>query len=348
MLRYDGHRRPLGDWRAEPATIVATLDGAAVALPDAADVVALGAPAVGADPATAAGLVGEIAMTALGDVLGAARGRPAAELLDLDAPELECELRGHPWIVASKGRVGFGAARPARLRARGGAAGPARLARGRPGDRRRAQRRRPRPRDGRARAGRRGRLGAAARARGARRASIPTRATYLPVHPWQWEHRVLGAATRARSRAASSSRSGRSAARYLPGQSIRTLADADHPRPPPPQARAVDPQHVRLPRAAARPHARRARADAVARPACARPTRSCGRRGLVLLGEVASVSVAHSAFEAIAGVPYQHTELLGAIWREPVAGAPARRRAGDHAGGAHPPRRRRRRRSPSC
>ena len=32
------------------------------------------------------------------------------------------------------------------------------------------------------------------------------------------------------------------------------------------------------------------------------------------------MSVAHSAFEAIAGVPYQHTEMLGAIWREPVHG----------------------------
>ncbi len=40
----------------------------------------------------------------------------------------------------------------------------------------------------------------------------------------------------------------------------------------------------------------------------------------MLLGEVASVSVAHSAFEAIAGVPYQHTEMLGAIWRESVEG----------------------------
>ena len=48
-------------------------------------------------------------MTALGDVLGAARARPAAELLDLDPLALECEMRGHPWIVASKGRLGFGA-----------------------------------------------------------------------------------------------------------------------------------------------------------------------------------------------------------------------------------------------
>jgi siderophore synthetase component len=35
---------------------------------------------------------------------------------------------------------------------------------------------------------------------------------------------------------------------------------------------------------------------------------------------VASVSVAHRAFAAVPGVPYQHTEMLGAIWRESVAG----------------------------
>ena len=141
------------------------------------------------------------------------------------------------------------------------------------------------------------------------------------------------------SRAASIVVARRARGRYLPRQSIRTLADARPPRAPPPQARAVDPQHVRLPRPAARPHARRAGADAWLRRASP-PTRSCD--GLVLLGEVASVSVAHSAFEAIAGVPYQHTEMLGAIWREPVEAAPARRRAGDHDGGADPPRRGRR------
>ena len=48
----------------------------------------------------------------------------------------------------------------------------------------------------------------------------------------------------------------------------------------------------------------------------ARATRSCD--GLILLGEVASVSVAHRAFELVPDVPYQHTEMLGAIWRESV------------------------------
>ena len=42
--------------------------------------------------------------------------------------------------------------------------------------------------------------------------------------------------------------------------------------------------------------------------------------GLIMPGEVASVSVAHRAFELVPDVPYQHTELLGAIWRESVEG----------------------------
>jgi siderophore synthetase component len=40
---------------------------------------------------------------------------------------------------------------------------------------------------------------------------------------------------------------------------------------------------------------------------------------VILLGETASVAVPHPALEAVPGVPYQYRELLGAIWREPLA-----------------------------
>lgn len=325
VLRYEAHRRPLGDWRAEPDTIVATLDGAAVALPDAADVVALGAPAVGADPATAAGLVGEIAMTALGDVLGAARGRPAAQLLDLDPLALECELRGHPWIVASKGRIGFGAgdllayapeaARPIEL---GWLAADPAIADARSIDglehatvvREQVD----------------GEGWSSLRERAWRAGLDPDTAIYLPVHPWQWEHRVLalyaGAIARGELVALGTLRG-----RYLPGQSIRTLADMDRPGR----------RHVKLALSILNTSVYRGlpRERTLAAPALTQwLTGVCTadpflqETGLVLLGEVASVSVAHSAFEAIAGVPYQHTELLGAIWREPVQ---AHLRAGERA-----------------
>ena len=325
VLRWEAHRRPLGDWRAEPDTIAATLDGADVALPDAADVVALGAQSVGADAATAAGLVGEVAMTALADALGAARGRPAAELLDLDALELECELRGHPWIVASKGRVGFGAgdllayapeaARPIRLGWL--AASPAI-----------AQRRCV---DGlshetvvREQVGEQAH--ALLRERAAAAGLDPDTASYLPVHPWQWEHRVLtlhaGAIARGELVAL-----GTLDAPYLPGQSLRTLAEIRRPGR----------RHLKLALSILNTSVYRGlpRARTLAAPALTQwLTGLCDadpflrEAGLVLLGEVASVSVAHSAFEAIADVPYQHTEMLGAIWREPVAG---RLRPGERA-----------------
>ncbi len=325
VLRYAGHRRPLGDWRVEPASLRAQLDGAEVALPDAADVVALGAPAVGADPSTAAGLVHEVAMTALADVLGAARARPAAELLDLDAAALECELRGHPWIVASKGRVGFGAGDLLAYAPEAGAplalewlaAAPALAER--------------RALDGLDQATvMREQVGEEdwelLRSRAADGGLDPDSAIYLPVHPWQWEHRVvaLHAGAIARGELVWLGALGQ---RYLPGQSIRTVADAAHP----------ERRQLKLALSILNTSVYRGlpRARTLAAPAL---TAWLGGRcaadpylqemGLVLLGEVASVSVAHSAFEAIADVPYQHTEMLGAIWRESVEG---RLRPGERA-----------------
>ncbi len=42
--------------------------------------------------------------------------------------------------------------------------------------------------------------------------------------------------------------------------------------------------------------------------------------GVILLGEVASVAVAHPLYDGLPEVPYQYKELLGAIWREPLTG----------------------------
>ena len=278
-------------------------------------------------------------MTALSDVLGAARGRPAAELLDLGALELERELRGHPWIVASKGRVGFGAGdllayapeagRPIRLGWL--AADPAIAER--------------RSVDGLAHATAvREQVGDAAwellRERAAAGGLDPDAATYLPVHPWQWEHRVLGLYAGALARGELVAL-GTLDDDYEPGQSLRTLAAAAHPRR----------RHLKLALSILNTSVYRGlpRARTLAAPALTQwLTGLCAadpflrESGLVLLGEVASVSVAHSAFEAIADVPYQHTEMLGAIWREPAEAYLRERRARDHDGGAHPRRRRRR------
>ena len=41
---------------------------------------------------------------------------------------------------------------------------------------------------------------------------------------------------------------------------------------------------------------------------------------IAMLGEVASVTVPHPVFPTLPDAPYRYHELLGAIWREPVAG----------------------------
>ena len=136
------------------------------------------------------------------------------------------------------------------------------------------------------------------------------------MHPWQWDHRIqqlyAGDIARGRIRFL-----GERDGRWLPQQSIRTLADADHP----------ERHHLKLAlsilntsvwrglprdRTLAAPRLSEWLQERVLSDAFLRET------GVILLGEVASVSVAHPAFETVADVPYQHTELLGAIWRESV------------------------------
>jgi siderophore synthetase component len=41
---------------------------------------------------------------------------------------------------------------------------------------------------------------------------------------------------------------------------------------------------------------------------------------VILLGEVASIAVAHPQYDTMPTVPYQYRELLGCIWREPITG----------------------------
>ena len=72
--------------------------------------------------------------------------------------------------------------------------------------------------------------GAAARARGRRtRTGAGPSPGIVPVHPWQWTNRIeplfAGDIARGRIRLL-----GEFAGRWLPQQSIRTLADADDPR----------------------------------------------------------------------------------------------------------------------
>ncbi|MEH3055416.1 MAG: hypothetical protein PGN13_15665 [Patulibacter minatonensis] len=314
-LTYEATARSFGDWRVDPATLSATRDGAPAELPDAAEVIARGAPAVGATPETTAGLIGEVTATLLSDAVQLAEGRPVSELVDLSGAELDGHLRGHPWIVASKGRIGFDprdvdayapeSGRTVQLTWLAVRADLASVATVPELDLEQVVREQ---------LGADGLAELHARVRAAGRE--PADVVLLPVHPWQLRERLtaLHAAELARGEilvlGAPLERD------YRPQLSLRTLADADDP------AR----RDVKLPVSILNTSTYRGlpREDTLAAPALTAWLRERFAADpfladrLVLLGEVAAVSVPSRAMELVAGVPYQHTEALGVLYREPV------------------------------
>ena len=242
----------------------------------------------------------------------------AAELADLPYEQLEGHQTGHPWIVLNKGRIGFSAAdaqvyppearRPMTLPwiAVHQDLAQYRAVPGLDEDGLRGQE-----------------LGEDLRAaftevlRGQN--LDPARYHWLPVHPWQWDETILPlfAAEVATKRILSL---GAGTDTYLAQQSIRTFTNTGSPRR----------RNVKLPlsvlntlvwrglpteRTLAAPAVTAwlqaiAQSDSFLRDDCK----------VVLLGEVASVSVEHPTLDSLAGVPYQYRELLGAIWREPLSG----------------------------
>lgn len=319
MLTGRARWREFGYWRVEPDSLSwqgPLRDGvdSAAELPDAVDLLAGILSDAGADPSTTAQFVAELAATLVSDAAQLHSGRPVADLLD-EAPVLvEAELRGHPWIIANKGRVGFSVddlfayapeAGPG-VRLHWLAAAPDiadvqgldhhGVVRDQVGDHEFA------------------RLRAAAAASGL----DADHCAYLPVHPWQWTNRILAlhAGDLARGDLV---HLGLRAARYRPQLAIRTLTDMDRP----------DRRYLKLPLSVLNTSVYRGlpRERTIAAPALSAWLRDVvaadpflDESGLVLLGEVASVSVGHRVYEAVPGVPYQHTEMLGAIWRESVTG----------------------------
>ena len=243
----------------------------------------------------------------------------AAELADLDYAELEGHQTGHPWIIFNKGRVGFSATDA--LRYAPEARQPVRL-----------------PwiavRDDLARyeavpglTARRlytEELSPAARVRfGAeliRRGCNPARYWWLPIHPWQWDEMIqpLYAAEIAASRLVYLGAGDDS---YLPQQSIRTFSNISAPHR----------RHVKLPLSILNtmvwrglPTERTLAAPAVTnwlQTVAANDPFLADTCKVILLGEVASVTVGHPVLDRIDAVPYQYRELLGAIWREPLPAA---------------------------
>ncbi|MFD9128089.1 IucA/IucC family protein [Kitasatospora sp. NPDC059571] len=300
--RFTARRGAYGSWRIDPATLHCPTDPGL----DPLLFLKRAQGRLGADGPTTGHLLRELTATLIADAHLLADPLTAAELADLSHSELEGRQSGHPWIVPNKGRLGFSAADAA------GWAPEARTARRLPWlavHRSLAEFRGPddlyeRELD----------------SLGEFRALLGERAdeyVLLPVHPWQWDEIVvpLFAPWIAGGEIVPlpPDRDLR-----LPQQSVRSFFNVSRP----------DRCTVKLPLAVLNtmvwrglPTERTLAAPAVTdwihgiRDGDPYLRDECR---VVLLGEIASVAVAHPHFTDLPGVPYQYRELLGAIWREPL------------------------------
>ncbi|MFG3260253.1 IucA/IucC family protein [Streptomyces sp. NPDC048172] len=310
-LHFRARRGAYGHWTVDPASFSEDLDPFAFVSRAHGTLLGLGHDTTGH-------YLRELTATVTADAQLAATELPAADMAALGYADLEGHMAGHPWLVANKGRLGFSSADAARWAP----------------ESRRPQRL-PWIAVHRSLAEYRGVTALAAphrlyarelgpdtllgfhrtlRARGL----APEEYLYLPVHPWQWDETVvpLFAASLAQDAVVPLRTDGDL---RLPQQSIRTFLNTSRP----------DRHTVKLPLAILNtlvwrglPTERTKAAPAVTSwvhslrendPFLSEECR------VVLLGEVASVAVEHPVFDALPDVPYQYRELLGCIWREPLA-----------------------------
>ncbi|MEW2484754.1 IucA/IucC family siderophore biosynthesis protein [Streptomyces sp. NPDC048411] len=269
------------------------------------------------DGATLGHLIREITTTLAADARLDHTAFTAARLAELDYAELEGHQTGHPWLVANKGRLGFSAAdasrftpearRPVRLpwiavsTRIAGYRGVTRLA---TPEQLYAQ-----ELDASVRAS----FTAELRARGL----DPDSYLFLPVHPWQWDEWIVPVFAPAIADGDIVPLHTDEDLR-LPQQSIRTFANLGHP----------DRHTVKLPLSILNtlvwrglPTERTLAAPAVTTWVQGLRDRDPFLRdtcGVILLGEVASVTVEHPLYDHLPETPYQFKEILGAIWREPL------------------------------
>ncbi|MFE0177229.1 IucA/IucC family protein [Streptomyces sp. NPDC059002] len=318
-LTFGARRGAYGSWYVDPASLALSECGEQpTPFGDPLRFLALARRTLGLDGATLGHLIRELSVTLCADTRLDHAAITSAELAELGYADLEGHQTGHPWLVLNKGRIGFSAGDTDRWapEARRTTTLPwiavhtdLGLYRGVTGletaqqlyDRELA----PATQEA---------FADLLRARGL----DPHAYLYLPVHPWQWDEIVLPLF--ASSIAANSIVPLCSDGDLrLPQQSIRTFLNTSRP----------DRHTVKLPLSVLNtlvwrglPTARTLAAPAVTawmhelrdgdpflRDEC----------GVILLGEVASVAVEHPVYDALPEVPYQYRELLGAIWREPIA-----------------------------
>lgn len=312
-LSFRARRGAYESWRVDPDSV--ELDG--LPFRDPLGFLARTRHLLAIDGATLGHLLRELSLTLTADTGIDDTALSSAELADLDYAELEGHQTGHPWLVLNKGRIGFSATdsadwspearRPERLpwiavssalaayRGVPALADPEELY--------------IRELDAPVRESFDAELSA--------KGLDPAAYLFLPVHPWQWDEVLvpLFAPAIARGDIVPLPTDGD---RRLPQQSIRTFVNLDRP----------ERHSVKLPLSILNtlvwrglPTERTLAAPAVTRWVHALRDADPFLRdecGVILLGEVASVTVEHPLYDHLAEVPYQYKELLGAIWREPL------------------------------
>ncbi|MEU4293555.1 IucA/IucC family protein [Kribbella sp. NPDC026596] len=266
---------------------------------------------LGLDGSTVAGYVAELTSTLAADVRMASSAVPASELLELHHSRLEGHLTGHPLLVANKGRLGFSAEDS--LRYAPEARTPLRLVwlavrrglaefRGTPDLSEHSV------------VGRE--LGPSVLEEFRGQLVDPDSYVWLPCHPWQLDHVVRTQWARELA-TGEIVVLGEGPDEYLPTQSIRTMVNTSSPLR----------YQVKLPLKILNTSVYRGIPEhcTLAAPMITQWLRGLwyrdevfARLGTELLGEVASVTVRHPQLSTAPGIPYQWTETLGCIWRDPV------------------------------
>ncbi|MYR96101.1 MULTISPECIES: IucA/IucC family protein [unclassified Streptomyces] len=272
---------------------------------------------LGLDGATLGHLIRELTLTLSADARLDHTALTAAQLADVGYAELEGHQTGHPWLVASKGRLGFSAADAARFTPETRSplqlpwiAVSTRIAQYRGvGRLTTPEHLYAEELDPSVRAS----FAAELHARGI----DPESYLYLPVHPWQWDEWIVPLFAPAIA-------DGDIVALHTDGdarlaqQSVRTFANVARP----------DRHTVKLPLSILNtlvwrglPTERTLAAPAVTawvQGLCESDPFLRDTCRVILLGEVASVAVEHPLYDHLPEAPYQYKEILGAIWREPL------------------------------
>ncbi|QNE22398.1 IucA/IucC family protein [Kribbella qitaiheensis] len=312
---FTSSRGAFGSYRVAPGSVRRTASGIlgndeSEACIDPVQFLVDAAPVLGLPGSTVAGYVAELSSTLAADVRMASSAVSNASLLGLHHSSLEGHLTGHPLLVANKGRLGFSASDSALYAPE--ARTPLRLVwlavrrglaefRGTP--------------DLSEHAVIAQELGPCAE-EFRDLLDDPDAYVWLPCHPWQLDHVVRTQWARELARGEIVVL-GEGPAEYLPTQSIRTMVNVSDPCR----------YQVKLPLKILNTSVYRGLPEhcTLAAPMVTQWLRGLwqrdellGRLGTELLGEVASVTVRHPQLSFAPGVPYQWTETLGCIWREPV------------------------------